>query len=226
MLFVGTVGQQQFSDGTPQSVRLGRQADLDVSELHGRFYEQTFRGNIFSTGMSITSINNATFTTGTLGATCTPILGVWNPSSSGVNLSILQASLSCALTALTATGGAPFVWATSVGNTAVSSGNAPFSRKTLQGAGSQAKAFNCSPALTGLTNNLAVQFGSIIAVGQPYNISEVATAAGFMTSASSDIESFDGSFIVPPGGVAALLATTTPVAHSVAGYLLWEENPA
>ena len=32
-------------------------------------------------------------------------------------------------------------------------------------------------------------------------------------------------FIAPPGGVLALLATTTPVAHSASSGLVWEEVP-
>jgi hypothetical protein len=66
-----------------------------------------------SGGIGLTAINNATYTTGTLTASCTPILGVYNPSTSLVNLVILQAILDLAMTAATNTGGAPFVWASS-----------------------------------------------------------------------------------------------------------------
>lgn len=222
------VGPQSASsaDNTNVSARAGRQADLIVSELHGRFYEDTFRGNVFCIGMGLTAINNATFTVGTTGATATPILGVFNPSTSSVNLVILQAVLSATLTALTATGPGGFSWMTSTGNSAISTGSAPFNRKTLASSGAQAKGFASSPALTGLNNALAVSFGSALNVGQPYNISEVATAAGFMTQPATAIENFDGSLIVPPGGVLALMANTTTVAHSVAGSLLWAETPA
>ena len=196
-----------------------------MQELHGRFYEQAYRGALFSigTGASAVSINNATFTAATLGATCTPILGVWNPGTAKVNLVILQASLSAVLTALTATGPGGFVWASSTGNNAISTGSTPWNRLTLAQAGSVAKGFAASPALTGLTNNLVVMEGADLNVGQPYNVSEVATAAGFMTQPSMAVQNLDGSLIVPPGGVLALLATTTPVAHSVVGRLLWEE---
>lgn len=224
MIFQGNVGPVTLNDGAAGEVRLGKYGDLIASELHGRFYEQNYRGNVFSAGMGLTAINNATFTTGTLTASCTPVLGVWNPSTSPVNLVILQVSLAAALTALTATGPGGFSWATSIGNTAISTGSAPFNRKTLSAAGSQAKAFASSPALTGLTNNLAVAFGSALNVGQPYNISEVATAAGFMTQPAIAVENFDGGLIVPPGGVLALLANTTTVAHSVCGFLSWEET--
>jgi len=49
------------------------------------------------------------------------------------------------------------------------------------------------------------------------------TQAGAVTPQVSSIEYIEGAIIVPPGGVLALLATTTPVAHSAASGLLWEE---
>lgn len=224
----GVVGPQGVStaDGVTALLRQGRQQDLINSELHGRFYEQTFRGNVYSVGMTLTSISNVTFTTGTLGATETPILGVWNPSTSTVNLVILQASISVTQTNLTNTGAGGFVWATSLSNAAISTGVSPTNRKTLGTSGSQAKGFASATALTGLTNNMAVAFGSALDGGSPYNISSVGTAVGFPPGAgSAAIENIDGSIIVPPGAVLALLATTTPVAHSACGYLLWEEVP-
>jgi hypothetical protein len=45
------------------------------------------------------------------------------------------------------------------------------------------------------------------------------------TQALGAQELFDGSVIVPPGGVIALLATTTPAAHSAVSALVWEEVP-
>jgi hypothetical protein len=53
----------------------------------------------------------------------------------------------------------------------------------------------------------------------------LATAAGFQTQQVTSIENLDGGIIIPPGGVIALLATTTPVAHSVVPSILWEELP-
>lgn len=196
-----------------------------VQDTHARFQEAVARGNVYSIGMGLTAINNATFTVATTGVTATPILGVWNPGNSLVNLVIWQAGLSATLTALTATGPGGFSWMTSSGNLAISTGAQPLNRRTLQTTGSNARGFASSPALTGMTGTLAVQFGSALNVGQPYNVSEVATAAGFMTQPAMSVENFDGSLFVPPGFVLALMANTTTVAHSVAGYLLWEEVP-
>ena len=221
----GQVGPQVLADGSQQALRQGRTGALVVVELHGRFFEQAFRGNVFSGGMTaVTSIANATFTTATTGATATPIVGIWNPLTSGINASVLQASLATVLTALTATGGGPFVWMYSLGNSAISTGNVPISAKTLVAAGSQCKVFG-GAALTGMTGTLAALRGSAIASGPMYNISEIATAAGFMTGFTAGLENVDGSILVPPGGVLGLFATTTPVAQSAISSILWEEVP-
>lgn len=218
------VGPQVLADGAVQTVRGGKTAELVVQELHGRFYEQNYRGALFAGGMTTTSIANATFTTATLTASGTPIIGVYNPSTSPVNLVLLQACMGITVTAATNTGGGNYVWASSVGNTAVSTGNNPVNRKTLVASGSFAKDMS-GVAMTGLTNALTVKHGSSLGGGSLANFSFVGTAVGQVTPYFTTTENFDGSLIVPPGGVLALMATTTPVAHSAATFLLWEEVP-
>ena len=53
----------------------------------------------------------------------------------------------------------------------------------------------------------------------------LATQVALQTQQVSFIEQIDGAVIVPPGGVLALLATATGVAHSAVSSLLWEEVP-
>lgn len=222
----GQVGVQTLADGATQTVRLGKSAEVVVQELHGRFYEQNYRTNLYSGGISaLTSISNATFTIATTGATATPIVGLYNPLASPVNAVILQASLAVILTALTATGGAPFVWATASSSAALTATTtAPMNRKTLQQAGSQCKVFG-GQALTGMTGTLVAQFGSALPGGPPINTSQTYTVSGIPFTTGVNTENFDGSLIVPPGGIIALLATTTPVALSAVSALLWEEVP-
>ena len=220
----GQVGPQAIADGvTSQPIRMGKLGDTIVSELHGRFYEQTYRGNVYSGGMTVTSINAATFTTATLGATCTPIWGIWNPLANNVNAIVLQAMLQVVITALQNTGGGPFMWATSVGNGAISTGNIPFNRKTWLAAGSSVKDMS-GLALTGMTNNLVVRSAAALGGGNVFNIATLDTAAGFSTTLAPSVENVDGAWQVPPGGVLALLATTTPVAQSAASGGIWEES--
>jgi hypothetical protein len=204
-------------------------SDVIVSELGGRFGEAAFRGTLFSGGMALTAINNATFTSATLGATCTPIAGVWNPPASTANLEMLQAILALTVTATTATGGGPFVWAVSSGGTApITTALKSWNRRTLSNqTGGQGQNVS-GVALTGLVaaNNLVVVGASALSGGLLKNISSVETAVGQNIGTTGiTAENLDGQFYVPPGGILALLATTTPVAHSAASMLLWREAP-
>lgn len=220
------VGPQLAGDGAPVPIRAGRLGDQIVSELHGRFYEQVYRGNVYSIGCSVTALSANTIT---LSATSTPILGLWNPSTSSVNLVLLQCMLTVAANTLTApVPPGVFVWASSVANTVISTGSAPFNRKTLASAGSQAKAFPGGVALTGLTNNVVIFEGADLP-----NLSGL-TNAGTITAQTTTsnatagafgVQNFDGSLIVPPGGVLSLLNTTSTTTYSVSGRLLWEEVP-
>ena len=66
MLIQGQVGPsstQSSSPGTNPAVRQGQLGDVIVTELHGRYYEQAYRGNLFtlsvSTAAAITAYTGA-----------------------------------------------------------------------------------------------------------------------------------------------------------------------
>ena len=217
------VGETVSGDGSVINARAGRYGETMVSELHGRFYEQVYRGHVYSIGSGPNALSANTIT---LTATTTPILGVWNPSTSSVNLVMMQCMLTAYVNTLTtpASAGA-FVWAASTGNTAITTGTAPFSRKTLLSAGSQAKGFTAAVALTGLTNNIVIFDGMDYPAPGPlaYGTIVAPTASGNSLAGSVGVQNFDGSLIVPPGGVLALLNTTSTTTMTVAGRLMWEE---
>lgn len=218
-------GPQWGGTGTTSPFTAGFSGAQRSVDAHARFVQAALEGRLFSGGMSVTSIANATFTVGTLTASCTPIAGIFNPTTSAVNAIVYQAILQIIITALQNTGGGTYVWASSVGNTAVSTGNAPFNRKTGLATGSAIKDV-AGVALTGLSNNLVVRHAAALGGGSLFGgLSTLATAAGFNTALAPSVENFDGSIIVPPGGVLALLATSTPVAHSAASAMMWEELP-
>lgn len=221
----GQVGEANLSNGATQTFRQGPQGDQIVSDLHGRFYEQNRSGRLFGAGMTLTSISNATFTTATLSATGTPVLGIWNPINSGVNAVILQAALDVIVTAATNTGPGSFQWCSITGQQApITTALQAWNRRTLVQSGAQVRNVT-GVALTGLTNNLVVMQGSSLGGGSLANFSFVGTAAGQVTPRSPSFENLDGSLIVPPGAILALLCSTTPVAHSAASSLFWEEIP-
>lgn len=221
----GQVGPASLSEGVNAPFRQDRSGAAIVQELHGRFYEQNVRGAVFMGGMAATSISAATFTTATVGATATPIAGVWNPSTSIYNLVILQALLSVSQTALQATGPGAFAWMTSVGNAGITLGNNPTNCKTLIASGSVAKDMS-GIALTGLTTNLAVRRAAGVAGGSAIGAAFLATQAGAQTQQVVSVEPFEGDLIVPPGGILALMCSITPVGHSAASGLVWEEVAA
>lgn len=200
----------------------GYYGDATVSELHGRFYEAVARGSVYGIGCQLTALSAATVL---LTASAQPIVGVWNPPTSGMNLVILQAALKDLINNVTSVALGDFIWAASLGNTALSAGLNPVNRKTLAQTGSVAKAFSLSTAslLTGLTNNLAFIDGSEFNTASGLLTTTVAAATP--TPSVSATQNFDGSLIVPPGGVLALLNTISVTTHSVAGRLLWEEVP-
>jgi hypothetical protein len=205
-------------DGAQIPFRQGRYADQIVSELQGRFYEACYRSMLFSNGMSLTALTANTIT---LTATTTPILGLYNPATSPVNLVVLQASLAWVLNTFTtpATPGA-FVWATSVGNPAVSTGTAGFSRKSLTSAGGFGKGM-AFIALTGLTNNLVIAEGADLV--SPGSVAYGTLPGTAIAPTGNGVQNFDGNLIVPPGGVLALLNTVSTTAVSVYGRMLWAE---
>ena len=219
------VGSDWGGAGTFKPFTSGVSGAQRAQNAHGLYADATLAGRMFFGGTAtLLSIANATFTIATLGATATPIIGLWNPLSSGVYLNILQATLAQVMTAVAATGPGPLFWAGIANQGALTLGSIPFNRRTLQVGNSAARVF-AGAALTGLANNLVVMGGSAMGGGSAENASFTATAVAMQTQMQAYVENFDGSLIVPPGGVIALLASTTPVAHSVSSSLLWEETP-
>lgn len=215
-------GAQGLAASTTQVASVDKQGALLASELHGRFYNQAYAGNMYFTGT--TGIVALSANTITLTATTTPILGIYNPLGSNVNAVVLQAALECIInTVTTPVGAGAFVWAASTGNTAISTGLTPWNAKTLAQAGSATKGFAGATALTGLTNNLVIMAAADLTSPTALTYGTVANTALFPNFGG--IVNVDGSLIVPPGGVLALLNTTSTTTMSYAGRLMWEEVP-
>jgi hypothetical protein len=226
MLIQGQVGApaQSNSPGANPAIRQGQLGDVIVSELHGRFYEQVYRGAVYSTGATLTALTSTNATVTGLSTSATPIVGVYNPANSPVNLVLLQASVQLAANNLTS-GAAPgaLVWVYSVGNNAITTGGTPFNRKTLVAAGSYAKSFNMSTALTGLTNNLAIFEGAQFQNVTGLTYTTLGSTA--LLPSYGGVQNFDGSIIIPPGSVFGLMNTVSSTVFSASTNLMWEEIP-
>lgn len=202
--------------------RSGQLGDMIVSQLHPRYYESNYRSNIYFGGHG--SLIALSANTITLTATTTPIIGVWNPSSNTNNLVLTTASLQVVANNLTSGAGpGVFVWAISNSNGAISTGSNPFNAKTLLQSGSSAKFFAGNVALTGLTNNLAIVRGA--AFSSPSGLTYTTLASTALLPSYGGTENFEGSLIIPPGSVLALLNTTSSTVFSAVASITWEEVP-
>lgn len=86
---VGPVGSNRtaIADGTSTvPVRQGRQGEVIMSELHGRYAETTYRGNVFGAG------NQAAVATVALATTTYTGLAISNNIGNPVNLALLKFS--------------------------------------------------------------------------------------------------------------------------------------
>ena len=192
------------------SGRAGQLGDAIVCELHGRYYETTYRGNSFL--LSVSTAAAVTAYTG--GAAGTPMLALYNPVGSGRNAVINKLSLGnvvAASAAGTVTFGLYF------GTTAAitqASTVTPWSMSTQLQAGS---------VMTGF-RNVALTSGSaasnVVALASYY----WATAAGaaLVTGGPMDLE---GAVIIPPGSFAALGGSAALTSATWIGSMQWEEVP-
>lgn len=220
MLLNAQVGPTVNADGSNPVLRQTKTGELAVGDVHGRFYEQCYRGNIYTGGISNTALASTNAIATGVTSSATPVIGLYNPSTSSVNLVILQATIVISTAVASGVNPGGFMWVYSTGNTAVSTGSTPINTKTLVAAGSSAKFFAVSTALTGLTNSLAVLKACSI---QPYNITGAATnVTGFI---ANPVDNVDGSIIVPPGGVVGIMnqLSTNAANPSVSVGIIWEE---
>ena len=77
-------GPSVLSDGVLAAIRLGRAGEQVVTELHGKYYEQNYRGNLFHATMAAGVILPAP------GATAANALTLANPAGSGKNLVLVS----------------------------------------------------------------------------------------------------------------------------------------
>jgi hypothetical protein len=215
------IGNQRAGDNQIVAQRGGNLGDTIVSELHGRFYEQTMRGNLYTFGLSNTALAAANAIATGLTASAQPIIAIYNPLGNGYNAVILQAIVVVTTVANTAVSPGGFQWVYSSNNAAISTGSSPINLKTLAAAGSNMKAFACATALTGLSNNLAFLRASAI--------SSAVNAAGPGTAIPQAqgvcVDNVDGGLLVPPGCVVGLMNQLSTTTLSVSVGIVWEEVP-
>lgn len=198
-------GVQNQQDGAAIPVRAGKQGDLSVSELHGRYYEQTYRGNMYGGAVSGVALSAAL-------STAYGGLVLVNPAGSKVNLVINKVSWAPIVAQTTAL---------SIGllrgfnnNTAVTL-NTPVSayNKAGQAIAGQGSGVLASAATLPTAPVLDRILGSLL------------TGAITVSAQGGTIVDLEGSEIVPPGGYIGFYGSVASVAASLAFGIDWEEVP-
>jgi len=202
LIVAGQVGPQVVSDGAGMPLRQGKTAEVVVQELHGRYYETTYRRFVF-TASNAASTSSAGLATTYTGGVC-----VSNPAGSGVNLVILKASV--ALTVIS-------VAVTTAG---------------LIAGYAQAGVVTHTTPLVPTSNLLGAQTAPVAKadqaatlVGTPAwalaGIASTGIAAGVFAT-TIDVE---GSIVVGPGGYVATGTSIASPATAVLASISWEEVP-
>ena len=225
MLLQGNQGALGKQSGQGLTVGLGEFSDVLITQLMHRYYELTYRGSKFvctTAGGGVQLAATHLFSTAI--ATFTPILALYNPLSSSVNLVLCHAKAfvsACPLATGAQTGA--FLFVCGSGQTITNSQTAtPVNCKTLKASGSQA---------FGITNVvLAGAVGNPILldplIGGPILL-DTATANASLVAPVPSEEVLDGSIIIPPGGYVAI---ANGISNAVAGMLVsagfkWDEIP-
>jgi len=194
------VGESQNADGAIIDGRSGKQGDLIVSGLHGKFTEQALRGNVYS------ACNQAAVAiTAALATTYTGFV-ISNPATSGYNLAVLEAGFAAA--AAMAAGAVGLMYGTT--SSAIAAAITPVNRK-LGGKGSVAVVDDGSTLPS--TPVLLQVIGEVGSVAT--------TSYG---TVGPHICKLDGSLIIPPGYYVAFYHTAGHTAAIVC-HMVWEEIP-
>lgn len=208
MLIQGQVGApsaQSMPAGTQPTARLGQLGDVIVSELHGRYYETSYRKALFG------GCNQAGVTTTAAFATTYTGLVLANPNGSAVNLVLTKVGVSQIL-AQTLVSAVGIMVGFSTTNLSGSLTTVPVKGKFLgtpQGTGQLYSAATLPVAPT-----LDTVFGSLYTAAT----SSIPVVPAFLI----DLE---GGLILPPGAYAALYTTQATTASSLIASMQWEEVP-
>jgi len=212
----GYVGEQAASDGLTgyDSERRGRLGDRIVSQLHGKYYESARRGRMYYGSTVATGI--ALIVPATTGNHPT----LWNPASSGVDVSIVRVELGY-ISGANAPG--PIEWAltTNAGDTvgtglAIVTFTQVASLPCRIGGDSNAKAkwapavntYTAAPVFT-RTASLNLFTGAAATAVAPFNF----------------MREYDGDLVMAPGNALSLCTQTATTTALFQVTVVWEEIP-
>lgn len=216
-LTVNNASSTNAPDASTLTASAGRQGDLLVSELHGKYFNQSYRGAVYYAATAATGVTLSQFSSGTVTG-----LGLWNPTGSGKNV-VLTRMIIAPLTAAGTVSTLGISWlintGAAVGTAAPLSATTPITAtrgstlmNTAAGQGNSVViAVSAATATTGPA--LYIPFGSIGTVA--------VTAYGLQPPLIVD---FDGLLVAQPG----VFLNVCNSASSTGTYnvaMFWEEVP-
>lgn len=196
--------------GAETRLRSDETRGLVVQQNQGAYYEATNQGSSWTISTAIAGIaTTALFTVST--ASAKPIVGVFNPTGSGVNLSVQRVII----IQVTGTAVSSFVWGALAGATGMSAASGVqtgINNKTFAAGSHQARAFAGATAMVGTAGFYRV-------IGGPTN-------GAFTASAQATYrDDVDGEIIVKPGNFVGVFGTATTIENVVVASMTWTEVP-
>ena len=202
------------ADGTTTTLNFGRANDLIVSELHGKYFQQCYRGNVFLASTTTAGVVLP------ISSTLTPTYSLWNPAGSGKLIVPIVTLISW--NATTGVFGGLCWHATTNAGSSIST-TAPF---VAFGTGAAVNANIGS----GKVSQLRVGSGgttTLVAASTFYRGIGATVITGAVTVVTAPFllrDDWDGSGILPPGNAIHLFGTTA-VAITACVTLVYEEIP-
>lgn len=216
---VGAPSTTSAADASNLPVLQGKQSEMIVSELHGKYYTQNYRGNVYYAANAAAGGTIAVYS-----ATSFTGLALWNPAGSGKNLVLIRATLALSTAAGTGTTFG-YVAQLNVGSTLGTA--APISATTPITATRGPAVFGPLPAGQGGSVAIALSAATLTTASTLFIPTGLGSGTGAITVPSTTPgvnEYFDGSIIIAPGTLFGFAAAVSSTNTSNASFL-WEETP-
>jgi hypothetical protein len=200
------VGPQVLQDGNLSAVRAGRTGEVIATELHGKYYETAYRGNMFHAAMAATASITAVGTTSAF--------SLANPSGSGRNLVLHKIRVGLTTLPGTLVAGVFGLYANVVPQAAAVTGTAVVVVPGTLGSALTPVGKPLTVATLPVAPTLVMPLGGKIS----------ATLFGGISSAMLE-EDLDGSVILTPGTTVSVMESTADTTSNFFGVIgaSWEE---
>lgn len=221
-VFYGAVGAPSnisATDGSNLPALQGKAGEFMVSELHGKYYTQAYRGNVYWGSTALAGV-----TLPILSSTA-PTFVLWNLQGSGKNLSIIRCQIT-PTTAMTTASGYGYAFLANAGSAIGTA--APFSAFTQITA---TRGPVLVPATAGQGNSAALlaSAATLTTAATMFRSNGMSAGTGAITAPATQpvlSEDFDGTLVLAPGTAMIVGTTIVTSGQTATGVtLVWEEIP-